>query len=230
MVVIECPHCEEHIELDDDTSGLFECLFCEGEFEWGESDTLEPTSTGDPNNSITTFSHIAHGLGGALLIFGLFSNWVVLLSGQIAVGITPFGIKGSFGGLSETTSWFEGLSSEDVFLALVGLVFMILVIIALLFQIAHITFRIIVHMTEAGNLEISIRMIERAYYKRWATSKGALICTVVGYLLIQLTAFITIGADTGFEIIPRPSFYIISLITVLVAQAYLSYQETLINQ
>ena len=85
-------------------------------------------------------------------------------------------------------------------------------------------------MTEAGNLEISIRMIERAYYKRWATSKGALICTVIGYLLIQLTAFITLGADTGFEIIPRPSFYIISLITVLVAQAYLSYQETLINQ
>jgi len=230
MVVIECPHCEEHIELDDDASGMFECPFCEGEFEWGESDTLVRTSTGDPNNSITTFSHIAHGLGGVLLVFGLFSNWVVLLSGQISIGFTPFGAKGSYGGLSETTSWFEGLSSADVFLSLVGLIFMILVIIALLFQIAHITFRIIVHMTEAGNLEISIKMIERAYYKRWATSKGALICTVVGYLLIQLTAFITIGADTGFEIIPRPSFYVISLILVLIAQVYLSYQETLINE
>ena len=136
------------------------------------------------------------------------------------MGITPFGIKGSFGGHSETTSWFEGLSSEDVFLALVGLVFMILVIIALLFQIAHITFRIIVHMTEAGNLEISIKMIERAYYKRWATSKGALICTVVGYLLIQLSALITIGVDTEFEIIPRPSFYLISLIAALIAQVF----------
>ena len=230
MVVIECPHCEEHIELDDDASGMFECPFCEGEFEWGESDTLVRTSTGDPNNSITTFSHIAHGVGGVLLVFGLFSNWVVLLSGQISIGFTPFGAKGSYGGLSETTSWFEGLSSADVFLSLVGLIFMILVIIALLFQIAHITFRIIVHMTEAGNLEISIKMIERAYYKRWATSKGALICTVVGYLLIQLTAFITIGADTGFEIIPRPSFYVISLILVLIAQVYLSYQETLINE
>ena len=209
---------------------MFECPFCEGEFEWGESDTLVRTSTGDPNNRITTFSHIAHGLGGVLLIIGLFSNWVVLLSGQISIGFTPFGAKGSYGGLSETTSWFEGLSSADVFLSLVGLIFMILVIIALLFQIAHITFRIIVHMTEAGNLEISIKMIERAYYKRWATSKGALICTVVGYLLIQLTAFITIGADTGFEIIPRPSFYVISLILVLIAQVYLSYQETLINE
>jgi len=230
MVVIECPHCEEHIELDDDASGMFECPFCEGEFEWGESDTLVRTSTGDPNNSITTFSHIAHGLGGVLLVFGLFSNWVVLLSGQISIGFTPFGAKGSYGGLSETTSWFEGLSSADVFLSLVGLIFMILVIIALLFQIAHITFRIILHMTEAGNLEISVKMIERAYYKRWATSKGALICTVVGYLLIQLTAFITIGADTEFEIIPRPSFYLISLIAALIAQVYFSYQETLINQ
>jgi len=230
MVVIECPHCEEHIELDDDASGMFECPFCEGEFEWGESDTLEPTSTGDRNNSITTFSHIAHGLGGALLIFGLFSNWVIILSGEISIGLTPFGVKASFGNLSETTSWFEGLTTGDAFLAFVGLIFMLLVIIALLFQIAHITFRIIVHMTEAGNLEISIRMVERAYYKRWATSKGALICTVVGYLLIQLTAFITLGADTGFEIIPRPSFYVISLIVVLIAQVYLSYQETLINQ
>ena len=230
MVVIECPHCEEHIELDDDASGLFECPFCEGEFEWGENDTLAPASTGDPNNSITTFSHIAHGLGGVLLIFGLFSNWIILSAGEFSLGITPFGVKGSFFGVSNTASWFEGLSSEDVFLALVGLVFMILVIIALLFQIAHITFRIIVHMTEAGNLEISIKMIERAYYKRWATSKGALICTVVGYLLIQLTALITIGADTGFEIIPRPSFYLISLIAALIAQVCLSYQETLINQ
>lgn len=230
MVVIECPHCEEHIELDDDASGLFECPFCEGEFEWGESDTLAPTSAGGANNSITTFSHVAHGLGGVLLIFGLFSNWVILISGQISLGITPLGIKGSFGGLSETSSWFEGLSSEDAFLSFVGLIFMILVIIALLFQIAHITFRIIVHMTEAGNLEISIKMIERAYYKRWATSKGALICTVAGYLLIQLTAFITIGADTEFEIIPRPSFYVISLIAALIAQVYFSYQETLMNQ
>ena len=85
-------------------------------------------------------------------------------------------------------------------------------------------------MTESGNLEISMKMIERAYYKRWATSKGALICTVVGYLLIQLSALITIGVDTEFEIIPRPSFYLISLIAALIAQVFFSYQETLINQ
>ena len=35
MVVIECPYCEEDIELDDDAFGLFECPYCDQEFEWG---------------------------------------------------------------------------------------------------------------------------------------------------------------------------------------------------
>jgi hypothetical protein len=34
MVEILCPHCEEEIELDDDTSGEFACPHCDGEFEW----------------------------------------------------------------------------------------------------------------------------------------------------------------------------------------------------
>jgi len=38
MVQLECPHCEEEIELDDDAVGEFSCPYCEGEFEWGEDD------------------------------------------------------------------------------------------------------------------------------------------------------------------------------------------------
>ena len=34
MVEIQCPHCVESIELDDGIFGLFECPFCEEEFEW----------------------------------------------------------------------------------------------------------------------------------------------------------------------------------------------------
>lgn len=34
MIDIQCPHCEQGIELDDNDSGLFECPFCEKEFEW----------------------------------------------------------------------------------------------------------------------------------------------------------------------------------------------------
>tara|TARA_B100001741_G_scaffold266062_1_gene231681 strand:+ start:1561 stop:2568 length:1008 start_codon:yes stop_codon:yes gene_type:complete len=37
MVVIECPHCSEDIEMDDDAYGLFECPYCSGEYEWGEA-------------------------------------------------------------------------------------------------------------------------------------------------------------------------------------------------
>ena len=37
MVVIECPHCDEEIEMDDDAYGLFACPYCEGEYEWGET-------------------------------------------------------------------------------------------------------------------------------------------------------------------------------------------------
>lgn len=34
MVLIGCPHCDEGVELDDASFGLFECPFCEEEFEW----------------------------------------------------------------------------------------------------------------------------------------------------------------------------------------------------
>ena len=37
MVVIECPHCSEDIEMEDDAYGLFECPYCTGEYEWGEA-------------------------------------------------------------------------------------------------------------------------------------------------------------------------------------------------
>ena len=41
MVEIQCPHCVESIELDDGIFGLFECPFCEEEFEWNpERDSL----------------------------------------------------------------------------------------------------------------------------------------------------------------------------------------------
>ena len=42
MVEIECPHCDEDIELDDDEFGLFECPYCEEEFLWEqESNSIE---------------------------------------------------------------------------------------------------------------------------------------------------------------------------------------------
>ena len=36
MVEIQCPHCDEDIELDDGASGLFDCPHCDEEFSWGD--------------------------------------------------------------------------------------------------------------------------------------------------------------------------------------------------
>ena len=36
MVEIECPHCEQGIQLDSGDFGTFECPFCQGEFEWNK--------------------------------------------------------------------------------------------------------------------------------------------------------------------------------------------------
>tara|TARA_B100001758_G_C18067692_1_gene431532 strand:+ start:195 stop:602 length:408 start_codon:yes stop_codon:yes gene_type:complete len=34
MVEIQCPHCGEDIELEDEASGLFDCPYCNDEFAW----------------------------------------------------------------------------------------------------------------------------------------------------------------------------------------------------
>lgn len=34
MVVIQCPHCGEDVELEDDASGLFVCPHCGKNFDW----------------------------------------------------------------------------------------------------------------------------------------------------------------------------------------------------
>mgnify|MGYP001290857382 FL=1 len=34
MVVIQCPHCVEDLELEDGASGLFDCPYCGKDFEW----------------------------------------------------------------------------------------------------------------------------------------------------------------------------------------------------
>jgi len=39
MVEIECPHCDEGIELDNGDYGFFECPHCEEEFEWNTENT-----------------------------------------------------------------------------------------------------------------------------------------------------------------------------------------------
>ena len=43
MVEIQCPHCEEDIELEDGASGLFVCPYCDNEFSFGDNELVAPT-------------------------------------------------------------------------------------------------------------------------------------------------------------------------------------------
>ena len=49
MVEIQCPHCEEDIELEDDVFGLFVCPHCDEEFLWEDDDYDEDVSNFDNN-------------------------------------------------------------------------------------------------------------------------------------------------------------------------------------
>lgn len=53
MVVIECPHCGKEIEMDDGAFGLFECPYCEGEYEWGEPPKKKIRSTTNSKRTTT---------------------------------------------------------------------------------------------------------------------------------------------------------------------------------
>jgi uncharacterized protein (TIGR00266 family) len=53
MVEILCPHCDEEIELDDDSSGVFACPYCDEEFEWNVDPA--PSKSGGKVTSNSTF-------------------------------------------------------------------------------------------------------------------------------------------------------------------------------
>ena len=83
MVEIQCPHCEADVLLDDGAEGLFDCPYCEEEFEWGieseevfeEKTNLEATQPGFlVNIPGVTFRAV---LGGSVIFTG---GLTVLLS------------------------------------------------------------------------------------------------------------------------------------------------------
>ena len=54
MVLLQCPHCDDEIELEDGFFGLFDCPHCENEFEWespngDEVGNFEPIGTESMN-------------------------------------------------------------------------------------------------------------------------------------------------------------------------------------
>ena len=98
MVELLCPHCDEEIELPDDASGLFECPYCEGEFEWnmdGEEDTSDvdefDRSEGQVENSdgrfyTTDFQDIPALPMATGVLFGLWMGIYTIVGFTVAYG------------------------------------------------------------------------------------------------------------------------------------------------
>ena len=214
MVEILCPHCEEEIELDDDAFGEFQCPHCEGEFEWGET----PQARGredvyaEPMSGSKLASHTLHGAGGLMLLIGAFTGWIsIVFEDLLSAG--PFGLEVSFFGFSAKSGWFN-FFEEDSFLAMFGIIFMIFILIAIVAQIAHLVFRVVIHMEDSGALEVGQEMAYRSYTYRWHTSLVALVCYVAGLIVMEIGLLIGFG-EFGF---PRPSIFAILLLGVLGAQ------------
>jgi hypothetical protein len=222
MVEILCPHCEIEIVLDDDAFGEFECPHCENEFEWGEAPKTKVMvkSDSEPMSGIVALSHALHGAGALMLIIGLFVSWITI-GGFLQ--ITPFGMRVSLFGYGESVGWFTILGEgEGSVLAITGILFMILTIVAVISQIVHVAFRVMLHMVDSGGLDISMEMAYRAYHYRWHTSLIPLVCSGLGYFLIMIGILTLTGAEGGF---PWPNFFTISLIGVLIGQFYVINQE-----
>ena len=223
MVEILCPHCEGEIELDDDASGEFECPLCDGEFEWNISEENTETMPNTSNNPVVLTSNIIHGLGALLLIIGLFSNWVVLITDSSYIG--PFGIEIKFFDLNMSLSWF-GMFGEDFgdpILAICGILFMLMVLLAVLMQIIHVALRIVYYLVNTDRMFISDELLATIAKLRWPTSLGALIFSAVGLLLVEVSSVIFLSGE--IDSFPRPSIFAIFLIIVLAVQVIFMNQE-----
>ena len=221
MVEILCPHCEEEIELDDDAYGEFSCPHCDGEFEWGDPPKARSRNDANsqPISSIKAGSHAVHGLGGIMLFIGMFTSWFV--AGDFFT-VNPFGMEISLFGVSLSSGWFDFFGDEDAVLAIFGIIFMILAIVALVSQIIHLVFRSVIHMVDSGKLEVSMEMERRSYQYRWHTSLISLACTIVGIIVMEIGLLISFGSDVGF---PRPSVFAILLVVTLGCQFYMMNEE-----
>jgi hypothetical protein len=223
MVEILCPHCEGEIELDDDASGEFVCPLCNGEFEWNIPEENTEIMTTTSNNPVVLTSNIVHGLGALLLIIGLFSNWVVLITDSSYIG--PFGIELKFFDLNMSLSWF-GMFGEDFgdpILAICGILFMLMVLLAVLMQIIHVALRIVYYLVNTDRMLVSDGSLATITKLRWPTSLGALVFSASGLLLVEVGSIIFLAGE--IDSIPRPSIFAIFLIIVLVIQVVFMNQE-----
>ena len=99
MVEIQCPHCEEDVELEDGASGLFDCPHCDEDFSWGNA------SKWSLNNILKWMNIVAvviFAIGLVLFLIILASFWLDPPSGYEGliilgpIGLMIFGVTASY--------------------------------------------------------------------------------------------------------------------------------------
>ena len=196
---------------------------CDGEFEWNIPVENTEAMTNTPNNPVVLTSNIMHGLGALLLIIGLFSNWIVLITDTSYIG--PFGIELKFFELNMSLSWFGMFGDDfgDPILAICGILFMFMVLLAVVMQIIHVALRVVYQLANSDKIVIGDRSLETVTKLRWPTSLGALVFSALGLLLVELGAIIFLAGE--IDSFPRPSIFAIFLIIVLAIQVVFMNQE-----
>ena len=91
MVVLECPHCDEDIELPDTAEGLFECPHCDEEFEWGVESDPEHEETVQSRDFwiglLVPFLATCCGIMVSFILVG--DTWDLLLWGFLSILLCP---------------------------------------------------------------------------------------------------------------------------------------------
>ena len=92
MVEIQCPHCDEDVELENDVFGLFDCPHCDEEFAW-EDDSDDRDVSNEYTTNPLKISGIKVGFGILLVTAIVFyfalqgSNWLLLLASLVFFGV-----------------------------------------------------------------------------------------------------------------------------------------------
>jgi len=116
MVEIQCPHCEADVLLDDGAEGLFDCPYCEEEFEWNiESEEIFE----DKTNLEATQQGLLVNIPGAT--FRAVLGGSVIFTGGLTVLLSLAGLSVSLG-LIDLMSGYDGGSSAGAGAAVVLLI------------------------------------------------------------------------------------------------------------
>lgn len=72
MVEIQCPHCAEDVELENDVFGLFDCPHCDEEFAWEDDGNDEDVSNEYTTNPLKiSWVKIGIGIVGIILLLSV---------------------------------------------------------------------------------------------------------------------------------------------------------------